>query len=142
MYNVESWLLMSRSKEREETFILIFESLFNNYDADTILKLAVELRDISLGEGYIDAVFHGVCNNKDELCEIISNNLRGWTLGRISKVALAILLLAVYEIKYCSDIPDSVSINEAVELAKVYGCDNDRSFVNGVLATISKQNAN
>ncbi len=130
---------MSRHEEREQTFILIFESLFNSDSADAILELAKELRALTYSDDYVESVFRGVCTNKDYLREIISSNLKGWTISRISKVSLAILLLAVYEIKFCDNIPSSVSINEAVELAKTYGCDNDQSFVNGVLSSVFKQ---
>ena len=61
-----------------------------------------------------------------------------WSRNRISRVALAVLRLAVYEMLYEEDIPVSVAINEAVELAKKYGGDEDSSFVNGVLGGISR----
>ena len=64
-----------------------------------------------------------------------------WSKERISRVALAIMRLAVYEMLYVDDIPVSVSINEAVELAKKYGGDEDSSFVNGVLGGISRETA-
>ena len=60
-------------------------------------------------------------------------------LDRLSKVTLAILRLAVYEIKYLEDIPDNVSVNEAVEIAKVYDIDDAPSFVNGVLSGVIKE---
>lgn len=131
---------MSRHEEREQAFILIFESLFNKDTADAILELAKELRALNFSDAYVETVFRGVCNKKEELSDIISAHLKGWTITRISKVSLAILFLAIFEMKYCDDIPDSVSINEAVELAKVYGCDNDQSFINGVLSSVYKQN--
>lgn len=132
-------IFMSRHEEREQAFILIFESLFNNDTVDAILELAKELRALDFKDDYVETVFRGVCANKNELSEIISSNLKGWTISRISKVSLAILLLAIYEMKYCDNIPSGVSINEAVELAKTYGCDNDQSFVNGVLSSVYKQ---
>ncbi|MBO4468554.1 MAG: transcription antitermination factor NusB, partial [Clostridia bacterium] len=69
----------------------------------------------------------------------ISTNAIGWSIGRISKTALAILRLAIFEMKYMEDIPVSVSINEAVELSKKYATKEDASFVNGILSTVSKQ---
>ena len=63
---------------------------------------------------------------------------KDWKIDRISKVDLAILKLAIYEIKY-KDIPFKVVINEAVELAKKYGEDNSKNFVNGILASIIKE---
>lgn len=130
---------MNRHNEREQTFVLVFESLFNIYDPKTILELACQVRSLESCEGYVEDTFLGICEKKDEICEIISGNLKGWTINRISKVSLAILLLAIYELKYSDSVPSSVSINEAVELAKLYGCENDRSFVNGVLSSVFKQ---
>ena len=73
---------------------------------------------------------------KDEIDAIISKYLKkGWTLRRISRPSLAILRLAVYEITYLESIPDAVSVNEAVELAKKYTID-ESGFVNGILGSV------
>ena len=75
----------------------------------------------------------------EEIDEIIASHLKkGWTLSRISKPSLAILRLAVYEMKYLDNVPQSVSINEAVELAKKYTIDESK-FVNGILGTYSRE---
>lgn len=132
---------MTRKQAREETFILIFERQFNNDPLDELLELAVEVRDIE-PDDYIKQVFFGVYENVEELDKIISDCAVGWSILRISKTALAVLRLALFEIKFMSDIPVSVSINEAVELCKKYATKEDASFVNGILATVSKQNAN
>ena len=73
-----------------------------------------------------------------EIDQLISSNLIGWTINRLSRVVLSILRLAVYEIKISNEIPTSVAINEAVELAKKFGADDDSSYINGVLGTIAK----
>ena len=65
----------------------------------------------------------------------------GWSIKRISKSALAILRLAIYEMKYVDSIPVSVSINEAVEIAKKYATKEDAAFINGILSTVAKQTA-
>lgn len=132
---------MTRKQAREETFILIFERQFNNDPLDELLELAVEVRDIE-PDDYIKQVFFGVYENVEELDKIISDCAVGWSILRISKTALAVLRLALFEIKLMTDIPVSVSINEAVELCKKYATKEDASFVNGILATVSKQNAN
>ena len=70
---------------------------------------------------------------------MISKNLKaGWKINRISKVSLALLRLAVYEMLYRDDVPVSVSINEAVELSKKYTVKDDTSFINGVLGAVAK----
>lgn len=132
---------MTRKQAREETFILIFERQFNNDPLDELLELAVEVRDIE-PDDYIKQVFFGVYEDVEELDKIISDCAVGWSILRISKTALAVLRLALFEIKFMTDIPVSVSINEAVELCKKYATKEDASFVNGILATVSKQNAN
>lgn len=139
MYIFESWCVMTRKQAREEAFILIFEKEFNDYALEDILSLAEEVRDLKPDE-YIKNVFFGVFENLEKIDEIISQNAVGWSIKRITKTALAILRLAIYEIKFYSEIPISVSINEAVELAKKYATKEDASFINGILSTVAKQN--
>ena len=81
----------------------------------------------------------GIEDKHEEIDEIIASHLKkGWTLSRISKPSLAILRLAIYEMKYLDNVPQSVSINEAVELAKKYTIDESK-FVNGILGTYSRE---
>lgn len=128
---------MTRKQAREEAFILVFEKEFNDNGIEDILEAAAEARDLEPDE-YINAVFKGVYGHLEELDSLISENLVGWSIGRISKTALCIMRLAIFEMKYLEDIPVSVSINEAVELCKKYAAENDASFVNGILSTVAK----
>ncbi len=81
----------------------------------------------------------GIKNNQQQIEEDIKTNLKeNWKIDRISKVNLSILKLAIYEIKY-TQVPFKVAINEAVELAKKYGDENSKTFVNGILASIVKE---
>lgn len=128
---------MTRKQAREEAFILVFEKQFNEDSLENIMELAIEVRDIA-PDDYINRVFFGVYEHIDEIDDIISSNAIGWKIGRISKISLAILRLAVFEIKFMEDIPQSVSINEAVELCKKYATKDDASFVNGILASAVK----
>lgn len=129
---------MTRKQAREEAFILIFEKQFNSDSLEDILECAVQVREIE-PDSYIRSVFFGVYENLEELDGIISGNSVGWSIKRISKTALAVLRLAIYEIKYMEDIPVSVTINEAVELCKKYATKEDASFVNGILASVVKE---
>ncbi len=131
---------MTRKQAREEAFILIFEKAFNNDTPEEILELASAVRDIT-PDDYIKQVFFGVCAERETLDRIISEAAVGWRLERISKTALSVLRLSIYEIKYMADIPNSVSINEAVELLKKYATQKEASFVNGILSTVVKENA-
>ena len=128
---------MTRKIAREEAFILIFEKHFNSLTTDEILEIAAEVGDLK-PDDYIKSVFAGVYDNLELLDGIISENAIGWKIGRISKTSLCVLRLAIFEIKFMDDIPVSVSINEAVELAKKYASPEDASFVNGILSTVSK----
>ncbi len=128
---------MTRRQAREEAFILIFEKVFNNDSVSDILELASETRDL-VPDDYIKTVFSGVYDNLEALDGIISENSIGWNISRISKTALSVLRLAIFEIKFMDDIPAAVSINEAVELCKKYATTDDASFVNGILSTVVK----
>ena len=123
---------MNRKKEREQAFYLIFEKCFSDENIENILEIAQECRDFESTE-YITTVFTGVYNNVEEIDAIISKYSTGWKIDRISKVSLAILRLAIFEIKFLEDIPSGVSVNEAVELAKEFGLSDDASYVNGLL---------
>ncbi len=85
---------------------------------------------------YIEMVLKGVKENLAEIDSIILSKLKNWSIERIAKIDLAILRLAIYEIIYVEDIPEKVSANEAVELAKTYGNNDSKSFVNGVIAKV------
>ena len=129
---------MTRKQAREEAFILIFEKVFNDCTVSEILEIAAEARDLKPDE-YIKTVFLGVYENIEEIDGLISENAVGWKIERISKTALCILRLAIFEILYMEDIPSSVSINEAVEIAKKYASSEDASFINGILSTVLKK---
>ena len=130
-------LFMTRKEAREQAFVLIFEKMFREDSAEEILQYAKEIREIETDD-YSVEIFRGVCEKTEELDEEISAHLKNWKIGRISKVALAILRLAVYEIKFVESVPESVSINEAVELCKKFSVSDDAAFVNGVLGNIVK----
>jgi N utilization substance protein B len=87
-------------------------------------------------EYFLDVV-QGAAERKDEIDGLIQTHARGWSLERMPKVDLAIMRLAIYELRYRKDIPWNVSINEAVELAKKYGGDQSKTFINGVLGKVA-----
>ena len=132
---------MDRSSKRELAFKLIYSlEIQKQYDEETI-ELFVE--NNSNGDNkvakYLKNIANGIIENNKEIEEKISNNLKkDWNINRISKVELAVLKVAIYEITY-TETPFKVAINEAVELAKKYGEEKSSSFVNGVLANIVKE---
>ncbi|MDD4349055.1 MAG: transcription antitermination factor NusB [Opitutales bacterium] len=83
--------------------------------------------------GFADQIIRGVVEHIDEIDEDIAKLAKNWTFKRIAKVDLAILRMALYELKYCDDIPPIVTINEAVELGKLFSQDDSKRFINGVL---------
>ena len=87
---------------------------------------------------YINDTFIGVCAHWDDINGMIEPALANWSMKRLNAVCLAILRLATYELKFNSDIPDRVAVNEAIELAKEFGEEDSGSFVHGVLSAISK----
>ena len=139
---------MSRKIAREVAFKIIFETAF--LEDEKISKLMEELLQNSEEEyeitaeddKYIEEVTVGVKEKEQELDEKIRGHLKGWTMERLNKVDVAILRLAIYEILYREDIPYKVSVNEAVELAKVFSEDSSPSFINGVLAEIINDGGN
>lgn len=130
---------MNRSAIREQAFKLIYSlEIQKQENIEEQIDLYIESNNI-IDENaldYIKDVVLGIENNKDEILRNIEKNLKAeWKLDRVSKIDLAILKLAIYEIKY-KDIPYKVVINEAVELAKKYGEDSSKNFVNGILASV------
>lgn len=101
---------------------------------ETIEPAALDAEDMS----YLKQVSFGVVEKKDELDSLIEQNAVGWRLSRIGKVDLSILRLALYEMRYRDDVPESAAINEAVELAKRYSEKKSRQFINGILGSVSR----
>lgn len=127
---------MKRKLAREQAFILIFERGFLDYSIDEIIENATSARDM-IDDAFARELAVGVFENLDLIDEKIEKNIRGWAISRVSRVSLAIMRLAVYEMLFIENIPISVSINEAVELAKTYGGNDDPSYINGVLGSIA-----
>lgn len=132
---------MNRSQVRELAFKLLYQieiqKEVNNEDID----LFFENNQISSKEAkeYIEDVVNGVSKEAKTIMEEIEKNLKkDWEIDRISKINLALLKLAIYEIKY-KDIPFKVVINEVVELAKKYGEETSSVFINGILASVVKE---
>jgi transcription antitermination protein NusB len=125
---------MTRREAREQALCIIFERMFNDETVKEILLLAKDAREFE-PDAFAVQLAHGVCDHIDELDMRIEKYAIGWSKGRLSKVDYSILRMAIYEIDYIPGIPVSVTINEAVELAKKYGGDGDSAFINGLLGT-------
>ena len=133
---------MKRTEAREQAFRLLYSlQLIEEKDLEEQLELFYEENNIDDKDAvdYIRDIIIGTNNNNSEIEKAISENIKSdWDITRISKIDLTLLKLGIYEIEY-SKLPYKVVINEVVELAKKYGDDNSKSFVNGVLASIVKK---
>lgn len=131
---------MKRSESREHIFKMVFGLEFNTADE---MPQQLEMYFDQLEEAkekdreYIQKKAQAVAEHIEEIDRLINEHTTGWKTTRMNKVDLTILRLAVYEMKWDDDVPVSVAINEAVELAKRFGGDESPSFINGVLARIA-----
>lgn len=129
---------MNRRESRESVFTLLYETEFHKgVDVCDIYSVSCENRKIKANK-YVKNAFFGVCNKKEKLDALIFEHAVGWKPERMQKISLSILRLAVYEMIFMEDIPSTVSINEALELAKKFDDDNARPFINGVLNSVAK----
>ncbi len=130
---------MSRREIRERIFKLLFRAEFYE-EGDLSEQRQLFLEELGQEEEkdtlYIQNKFEQIVSRLPELDEMVNQVAQGWKTTRMGKVDLTLIRLAVYEIKFEEDIPEGVAINEAVELAKIYGTDDSPSFINGILAKL------
>ena len=140
---------MSRTLAREDAFKLVFEMEITGISADEALDYLFDSVDSAnemwaqksiseAGKEYLISVVRGVEGKRELISEKISPMLKKWTIDRLSKVNLSVLLLAFFEIENMEDIPHKVTANECVKIAKKYGGDESGAFVNGVIGTLLK----
>ncbi|NFD78083.1 transcription antitermination factor NusB [Clostridium botulinum] len=139
---------MNRRKSREVAMRLLFQTTLNGENLEEVLENlkdvreseeitkekdyeSVDLKDVDID--YVKRIIKGIEENKEEIDEKIKGNLKNWKIERLSKVDLSILRLCTYELKFEEDIPNRVSVNEAIELAKKYSGEKSATFINGVL---------
>ncbi|OYN65227.1 transcription antitermination factor NusB [Bacillus safensis] len=124
---------MKRRTAREKALQTLFQIDVSNIDPKEAITHALDEQE---SDPFFEELVFGVLEQKDKLEDMISQHLVNWKLDRIANVDRAILRLSVYEMVYQEDIPLSVSMNEAIELAKLFGDDKAPKFVNGVLSNI------
>lgn len=128
--------VLKRKEARELVVGLLFETEFNSEcDRVEIFARSCENREIPEDE-YIRKAYFGVYDNIEKIDEMIGSNAKGWKTNRLSRLSRSVMRLAVYEMLFCDDIPNSVSINEAIELTKKFDDPKARAFVNGVLNAV------
>lgn len=142
---------MSRKKARKIAMQIVYSQIFNiPYTNDSLIapyenvynkvteNEIVEDEEFIKDKKYIDFVVNGIKENVEQIDDIISRYLNAWTIDKISKVDLAILRLSTFEMMNFKDLPISISISEAVNLAREYSEPKSVGFINGILASISK----
>lgn len=136
---------LTRHQLREVAFQTIFSMMYQEDAAviDSISytlslmdeKFELEEEDLVIPT-YLEVVVSGINEKQDVLDEMIEKHLKGWKLNRLAKSDLIILRLAIFEMLYLTDVPNKVSLNEALELAKTYSDDESKRFINGVLSSV------
>ena len=145
---------MTRANARELAVHLIYGRDFTGEEPQDVIstrlnkeyyhKLANENqvyneRPSNAQTAYLDRVVAGVANRADELNEYIQKYSIGWDVSRISRLARAIMQLAIFEVLYIEDVPAGVAISEAVRITKLYDGEETASFVNGVLGSFARE---
>ena len=132
---------MNRHDAREAVFTLLFETEFRaDEEREEMFASSTKNREIEAQDAYVRDTYFGVLEHLEQIDGLINKHANGWKVNRISRVTRSILRLSVYEMLYCrEEIPESVSINEAVELCKTYDEDKARAFLNGVLNSVKNE---
>lgn len=135
---------MTRKRTRENLYIMLFQTDFHKQEdrmeqADIYLEGLEDADATKKAKGELRARFESVLEHIEEIDKKIEEKANGWTLPRLAKADLTVMRLAIFEILFDEEVPNKVAINEAVELAKVYGGDKSSGFVNGVLASVVKE---
>ncbi|MBO5734276.1 MAG: transcription antitermination factor NusB [Clostridia bacterium] len=130
---------MTRKEARENCFKLLFEYEVQKITATEALELFYELtEDVEGQSDYIDRTVKTTIDNVEKIDAIIEEYSKGWKVSRLAKVTLAVLRVGICELLYMDDIADSIAINEAVEIAKIYNDEKAGKFVNGILSSVFK----
>lgn len=129
---------MGRHEQREQLFKLLFRVEFNSLeDMPQQVKLFFQDDEVEYTEQVMEAIENKYAKIQEKLTEIdtlLDEKTEGWNTARMGKVELSVLRIAVYEILFDEEIPASVAINEAIEIAKKYGQEASGGFVNAILA--------
>ncbi|WP_079530241.1 transcription antitermination factor NusB [Halobacillus hunanensis] len=122
---------MKRRTAREKAF----QALFQIDSSEINTEEAIEhVMDEQVHDAFVDQLVQGVVTNRNEIDQWIESHLENWNFSRLARVEKTLLRMAAYEIKFSEEVPAQVAINEAVELAKVFGEDQSGKFINGVLS--------
>ncbi|HZG60460.1 MAG TPA: transcription antitermination factor NusB [Anoxybacillus sp.] len=124
---------MKRHTAREKALQALFQVDVGGIDPQEAIKNVVDEEEI---DSFLQQLVFGVVNHQEEIDQLLRDNLEKWRLERVANVDRSILRMATYEMKYMDDIPVSVTMDEAIELAKKFGDDKSSRFINGVLSKV------
>jgi len=128
---------MSRRQARERALQVLFQVDVGGADPDMALRLMDEdFGNLTKSGDFTKRLVYGVIEHLEPLDRVISNVSKDWSLNRIARVDKSIMRLALFEMLYCDDIPRSVSVNEAVEMGKIFGGEDSGKFINGILGKV------
>jgi N utilization substance protein B len=128
--------MIARSKSRKGALDLLYEADIRNQSAVAIHDERKSEADVLIRD-YTSLLLRGVTDNRRKIDELISTYAEGWDMDRMPAVDRNILRIGIFELLWCHDIPDSVAINESLELAKTLSTDESAGYVNGILGRIS-----
>ncbi len=132
---------MKRRELREHIFELLFRVEFNEPE-EMPEQLRLFFEDLGELDGkdqaYMEEKYARIMEKLPEIDRLLGEAAKSWKVSRMGKTDLALLRLAVYEMKYDEDVPVAVAVNEAVELSKKFGGDESPAFINGILGRIGK----
>jgi N utilization substance protein B len=128
---------MSRRKGRSVAVQILYQLEMNGQEFEQNLPVFWEHNACDDAvRNFAERIARGVCQNREAIDAVIVETAKNWSLERIAPIDRSILRAAIYEIQYCEDIPFKVTLNEAIELGKKFGCDKSGAFINGVLDSI------
>jgi len=134
------WYMGTRRKARECALQLLYQVDLGNEELCDTQELFWNNDTIDAPEKeFASKLVHGVREHLTEIDNLLSTYSTNWKLSRMASIDKNILRIAVFELVFCKDIPSKVTINEAVEIAKLYGTDGSGAFVNGILDNVSKK---
>ena len=123
-----------RRKAREVTLQVLYELDVLRIDIrEAIDRFWANFDAPDEARAFSSSLIEGTWNNREKIDNLISGSSENWTMARMSRVDKSILRMAVYELLFCHDIPPKVTLNEAIDLGKVYGSENSGAFINGIL---------
>lgn len=122
---------MNRRAAREKAFQILFQMDINDTEPKQAIEYALEE---PISDSFLEQLVYGVTEHREEIDKRIAANLEKWSFQRVASVEKTILRIAAYEMDFVEEVPAKVAINEAIEIAKLYGDEKSGKFVNGVLS--------